>query len=141
MIGKLKKYFNYSFTIFFIFEHIVLICSCFAFLPPQKKKEKRDAIGGNYLCAHLRRADFLHGRESTTPSLRAAATQIANRTRTLNLNVVFVSSDCTGQEYRDLKSYMPRLKLHRFRANWIHNESLNPGAVAIIDQIICSHAR
>lgn len=99
-------------------------------------------MGGNYLCVHLRRADFVQGRESTTPSLRAAATQIKTKAMMLDLQTVFVSSDCTGQEYRDLKSYLPRLKMIKFvAATEKERIQLKPGGIAIIDQIICSHAR
>lgn len=102
----------------------------------------RTAIGGNYLCAHLRRADFLQGRESTTPSLRAAATQIKTKAMNHSLQTVFVSSDCTGQEYHDLKSYLPRLKVHKFvPATGEERVRLKPGGIAIVDQIICSHAK
>lgn len=106
------------------------------------QKQQRTAIGGNYLCAHLRRADFLQGRESTTPSLRAAATQIKTQATTHNLQTVFVSSDCTVQEYLDLKSYLPRLKVVKFiPATETERIHLKPGGIAIVDQIICSHAR
>lgn len=103
---------------------------------------RRDATGGNYLCAHLRRADFLRGREATTPSLRAAATQISNRTKQYHCDTVFISSDCTGKEFKDLKSYLPRQRLVKFRPNTMTERAqLGPGAIAIVDQIICSYAR
>jgi peptide-O-fucosyltransferase len=56
----------------------------------------RHAVGGDYLCAHLRRADFLYGRESTTPSLTSAASQIKYKLTELGLKNVFISSDCSG---------------------------------------------
>lgn len=100
------------------------------------------AYGGNYLCAHLRRADFLHGREKTTPSLRAAATQISAKLKKHNLRTVFVSSDCTGQEYHDLKSYLPRYRVIKFKpSSSVEQKSFGAGGIAIIDQIICSHSR
>lgn len=105
-------------------------------------QQHRAAIGGNYMCVHLRRADFLQGREPTTPSLRAAATQIKTKAKTYDLQTVFVSSDCTEQDYRDLKSYLPSLKVVKFSpASEKERIYLKPGGIAIVDQIICSHAR
>lgn len=107
-----------------------------------KIQESRQAIGGNYLCAHLRRADFLHGREETTPTLRSAASQISAKLKTLKLRTVFVSSDCTGQEYHSLKSYLQRFRVVKFTpSSSAEREQLKPGGIAIIDQIVCSHAR
>lgn len=55
----------------------------------------RTTKGGEYLCAHLRRADFLYGREKTTPTLSSAAKQIKIKLKELNLEKVFISSDCS----------------------------------------------
>lgn len=105
-------------------------------------QEQRSAIGGNYLCAHLRRADFLNGREDTTPTLRSAATQILHKLKALQLRAVFVSSDCTGQEYRSFKSFLSRYHVTRFQPSSLaERDRLKPGGIAIVDQIICSHAR
>lgn len=100
------------------------------------------ALGGNYLCAHLRRADFVHGREETTPTLRSAATQILHKLKALRLRTVFISSDCTGQEYQNFKSYLSRYHVKRFKpSSSVERDRLKPGGIAIVDQIICSHAR
>lgn len=100
------------------------------------------ARGGNYLCAHLRRADFVNGREETTPTLRSAATQIFHKLKALQLRTVFISSDCTGQEYRSLKSYLSRYHVKRFKpSSSIERDHFKPGGIAIVDQIICSHAK
>lgn len=53
-------------------------------------------IGGQYACAHLRRADFVRGRENTTPSVISAARQIRKILLDHHLKHVFISSDCTG---------------------------------------------
>ncbi|XP_055550037.1 GDP-fucose protein O-fucosyltransferase 2 [Wyeomyia smithii] len=106
------------------------------------EKPYRKAKGGEYLCAHLRRADFLHGREKTTPTLRSAAVQIKRRLLELGLRKVFVASDCHRTEFHELKNYLKRFKVVRFtpeskqQLDW-----LKDGGVAIVDQIICSHAR
>lgn len=105
-------------------------------------QEHRGAKGGNYICAHLRRADFVHGREETTPTLRSAATQILVKLKELHLKNVFVASDCTGQEFRSFKSYLSRYSVHRFTPSSADERNrLKPGGIAIVDQIICSHAK
>lgn len=67
-------------------------------LPPnwQDEKPHRMAIGGDYLCAHIRRSDFVLGREKTTPSLRSVANQIKVRLKELGLSKIFISSDCSS---------------------------------------------
>ncbi|XP_053698053.1 GDP-fucose protein O-fucosyltransferase 2 [Sabethes cyaneus] len=106
------------------------------------EKPYRKARGGEYLCAHLRRADFLHGREKTTPTLRSAALQIKRRLLELGLRKVFIASDCHRSEFHDLKILLKRFKVVRYspeskqQLDW-----LKDGGVAILDQIICSHAR
>lgn len=92
------------------------------------------------MCAHLRRRDFLSGRDRTTPTLRSAAKQISNKLKELGLRTVFISSDCTGQEFHDLRSYLMRFRVTKFVAPR-DQQRLEPGAVAIIDQIICSKSR
>lgn len=105
-------------------------------------QEHRNAKGGNYVCGHLRRADFVQGREETTPSLRSAATQILVKLKELHIKNVFVSSDCTGQEFRNFKSFLSRYRVTKFvPSSMEERERLKPGGIAIIDQIICSHAR
>ncbi|XP_058444275.1 GDP-fucose protein O-fucosyltransferase 2 [Malaya genurostris] len=102
----------------------------------------RKARGGDYLCAHLRRADFLHGRQKTTPSLRAAASQIKQRLLELGLRKVFISSDCDRTEFHELKNHLKRFKVVRYTPESKQEaERLKDGGIAIIDQIICSHAR
>lgn len=111
-------------------------------LPNFRFQEHRTAKGGNYLCAHLRRADFLHGRDETTPSLRSAATQVLHKLKELHLKSVFISSDCTGQEYRNFKSFLSRYRVTKFTpSSNEERDRLKPGGIAIVDQIICSHAR
>lgn len=98
--------------------------------------------GGNYICAHLRRADFLYGREKTTPSLRAAAEQIKSSLKRFDLRDVFISSDCSGPEYMELKSHLKRYRVTRFKpATQEQRMQLRDGGIAIVDQVVCSYAR
>lgn len=97
--------------------------------------------GGDYICAHLRRGDFVYGREKTTPTLRSASSQIKKLAKTLGLDQVFLSSDCSRAELMDLLSFMKRLRVYKYIPHAEEGEKLKDGEVAIIDQIICSKAR
>lgn len=98
--------------------------------------------GGDYVCAHLRRADFIYGREKTTPSLRSAADQIKEALRQLRLRDVFISSDCSGAEFMELKTHLKRHRVVRFTpATQQQRTELRDGGIAIVDQIVCSYAR
>lgn len=106
------------------------------------EKPYRGARGGDYLAVHLRRADFLYGREKTVPSLQSAVAQIKAKLKELELGVVFIASDCTGNEFNDLKSYLRPFRVVKYKPESTEQfEQLKDGGVAIIDQIICSHAR
>lgn len=59
------------------------------------EKEYRGALGGDYICAHLRRGDFVHGREKSIPSMKSAANQIKKILKELNLKKIFIASDCS----------------------------------------------
>ncbi|GAB0092217.1 GDP-fucose protein O-fucosyltransferase 2 [Sergentomyia squamirostris] len=109
----------------------------------EDEREYRKAIGGDYVCAHLRRADFLYGRESTTPTLRSASSQIKRIAKMLGIDQVFLASDCTRSELMDLLTYMKRLRVYKYipPSGVEGQEPLKDGEVAIIDQIICSNAR
>lgn len=106
------------------------------------EKAYRGAKGGNYLAVHLRRADFLYGREKTVPSLQSAVAQIKKKLKELDLGVVFIASDCTGNEFNDLKSYLKPYRVIKYKPESQEQfEQIKDGGIAIIDQIICSHAR
>lgn len=102
--------------------------------------EHRTSVGGAYLAAHLRRSDFLYGREKTTPTLLSASVQLKRKLRQLNLTTVFLASDCTGHEFLDFKNLMRPFRVVKYTPESRSNE-LNDGSVAIIDQIIASYAR
>lgn len=63
----------------------------------ENEKMQRKARGGPYVCAHLRRADFVHGRGNQLPSLQYAAEQIRNVLNTLKLEKVFIATDSTPE--------------------------------------------
>ncbi|KAM8719491.1 hypothetical protein ACLKA7_012104 [Drosophila subpalustris] len=106
------------------------------------ERPKRDARGGDYLCAHLRRGDFVKSRESTTPTLKAAAQQIKQLLRAFNLSTVFVASDATPYELLELKELFYRFRFVHFTPESnAQRHQLKDGGVAIVDQLICSYAR
>ncbi|KAH8394412.1 hypothetical protein KR222_004829 [Zaprionus bogoriensis] len=106
------------------------------------ERPKRDARGGDYLCAHLRRGDFVRSRESTTPTLKAAAQQMKQLLRAFNLTTVFVASDATPYELLELKELFYRFRLVHFTPeSSAQRQRLRDGGVAIVDQLICAYAR
>lgn len=109
----------------------------------EREQGVRRIKGGDYVCAHLRRGDFVFGREKTTPTLRSASTQIKKLAKQLSLDQVFLSSDCSRAELMDLLSFMKRLRVYKFipHVDLAVESPLKDGEVAIIDQIICSKAR
>ncbi|KAG4080160.1 hypothetical protein HA402_008231 [Bradysia odoriphaga] len=108
----------------------------------QDEKSHRSAVGGDYVCAHIRRADFVLGREKTTPSLRSVGNQVKVRLKQLDSSKIFISSDCSGSEFKTLKSYLMRHKVYRYQPESAEQKNrIKDGGMAIIDQIICSHAR
>lgn len=102
----------------------------------------RGAIGGPYIAAHLRRADFLYGREKTTPSLLSAATQLKRKLRSHNVTTLFLASDCTGHELLDFKNLMRPFRTVKYTPeSRTQLKELTDGGVAIVDQIIASYSR
>ncbi|EFA07652.2 GDP-fucose protein O-fucosyltransferase 2 [Tribolium castaneum] len=112
------------------------------FLPEnwEDEKPKRSTKGGPYLGVHLRRRDFLRGRAHQVPSINSITQQITNLLEKLNLSQVFIATDADEDEYRDIIKNIP-FKTQRYTPDSETREKIKDGGVAIIDQIICSHAR
>uniref|UniRef100_A0A1B6M638 GDP-fucose protein O-fucosyltransferase 2 n=1 Tax=Graphocephala atropunctata TaxID=36148 RepID=A0A1B6M638_9HEMI len=103
---------------------------------------RRTAKGGPYLGVHLRRKDFLNGRPKEIPSLVDSADQIKTHLEKLKLSIVFVATDMPSEEYEILKNILLKDGLQSLKFNVNKEESrYNEGGLAIIDQIIASHAR
>lgn len=64
---------------------------------------KTDAIpkGGDYVCGHLRRQDFLYGRANDIPSLKIAANKLERIAQSLHLRNIFIASDGTKKGISD----------------------------------------
>lgn len=68
-------------------------------LPQDWREESKEsvAVGGSYICGHLRRQDFLYGRPDDVPSLRHAAKQLKKIAKATNLTTVFIATDGTDR--------------------------------------------
>ncbi|XP_039500793.1 GDP-fucose protein O-fucosyltransferase 2 [Drosophila santomea] len=106
------------------------------------ERPKRNAKGGDYLCAHLRRGDFVRAREATTPTLKAAAQQIKQLLRAFNMTTVFLATDATPYELMELKELFYRFRLVHFAPESnAQRRELKDGGVAVVDQLVCAYAR
>ncbi|XP_020709832.2 GDP-fucose protein O-fucosyltransferase 2 isoform X2 [Athalia rosae] len=110
--------------------------------PPDWRKEReRQALGGPYLCVHLRRRDFVTARRNTVPTIKGAASQLNEKMKALNLSVIFVATDAEDYEYNELKSYLDKYTVLKYSPSRNVRTLYKDGGIAIIDQIICSKAR
>jgi len=103
------------------------------------KCKEGDAIGGPYIGVHLRRKDFVHVRKDYVPSLQVVATALKQKMAELKINKVFVASDGTKEEMKELKKLVPEIVMYQPTKEKL--KEFKMGGVAIIDQIICSKAR
>ena len=101
------------------------------------RKYHGDALGGNYLSVHLRQGDFAKSRPNDTPTIKCAIQQIKFIMNKLSLTDVFIASDTDANGLVQLENGLnsANIKLHRYK-----NNSLSDGQLAIVDQIIASHA-
>ncbi|KAH7731482.1 GDP-fucose protein O-fucosyltransferase 2 precursor [Aphelenchoides avenae] len=104
------------------------------------KKLHGDARGGDYVCLHWRRRDFVWAHKEHVPSVKATAKQILRLVKHLSLKKVFLSTDADSDEAAELGSLLKEanISLHRFADK---DGELSDGAIAIIDQWVCAHAR
>lgn len=111
--------------------------------PNDWRKETLQVIagGGPYLAVHLRRKDFLWGRSKEVPDLQFAAKQLEERMEKLQLKTIFIASDAPKPEFAELKTHLSQYKVLRFEPTPTMKFQIKDGGVAIVDQIICSHAR
>ncbi|CAH0550446.1 unnamed protein product [Brassicogethes aeneus] len=106
------------------------------------EKPNRNAKGGPYLSVHMRRKDFVKSRPQETPSLKNVSEQIKKTLDKLKLDAVFISTDAPDKEYKTLVDLIgPKYKVFKYSGDKYVKEKFKDGGIAIIDQIICSHAR
>jgi hypothetical protein len=111
---------------------------------------------GAYVAAHVRRADYLPFYSDTTaPPLFVIAEQLRRAAHTAGVTVVFVATDGTAEELRELEHAVTAddsgggggngLRLLAFRPDidesTVDADVLLDAQVAIVDQIICVNAR
>lgn len=80
-------------------------------------------------------------RKGQIPSLEGAAEQVKEKMSQQGLGVVFVATDAPPQEFEEFKGRLPGYRVERFDPGREKLQRYKDGGVAIIDQIICSHAR
>ena len=68
-----------------------------------QRPARKDSRGGPYLCAHLRRKDYLWARKDKLPSLEGAAQQIERKLGALDLKTVFIATDAPLEEFDTIK--------------------------------------
>ncbi|XP_054288620.1 GDP-fucose protein O-fucosyltransferase 2-like [Macrosteles quadrilineatus] len=104
---------------------------------------QRSAKGGPYLSVHLRRQEFKVGHPDAVPTIHETVQQIKKHLNDLGLNTVFVATDATEQEYIRIKSMLHADNLFaiRFLDTIPNNKTFKDAELAIIDQIIASHAK
>ncbi|VEN54367.1 unnamed protein product [Callosobruchus maculatus] len=107
----------------------------------EDEKPNRKPRGGPYVAIHLRRRDFLRSRSKEIPSLENVAEQVSKTLQRLKLQTVFVATDGSAKEFEHLSSLLSRYKVKRYTASEAFRSKYKDGGVAIVDQIICSHAR
>lgn len=103
---------------------------------------------GNFICAHLRRADFVWAHKEDVPSLEGAANQMEKLAKKLNMNRLFLCTDAKSAEVNRLTEVLTAngLRVERFGAEQQQEEGeetparLSDAAISIIDQWICAHA-
>ena len=67
--------------------------------------------------------------------------QLVKKLRTLHLDLLFVATDASEKEMKVLRDNTPGIRVVRYRPSEAELREYKDGGVAIIDQIVCSHAR
>ncbi|CAH2227585.1 GDP-fucose protein O-fucosyltransferase 2 [Pararge aegeria] len=97
-----------------------------------------------YISVHWRRQDFARARISEVPSLLGTAIQIDKAIKKYHstIDYIFIASDAQNSELIQLEHQLKHLgyKVHFYIPSKLDLEQFSDGGIAIIDQIICSHA-
>lgn len=117
----------------------------------------RNAKGGPYVAIHVRRKDFIRSRPNEASSIADIAQQTEKILKKLKLKNVFLATDglpegiycyfhiidkaCIFSEFDELSSRLSKYKVLRYEPTEEVKMKYKDGGIAIIDQIICSHAR
>lgn len=111
----------------------------------QMKRKYGDAKGGPYVAIHLRRKDYLYAHSKEVPSLENAAKTVKDYLTKYNLSKLFIASDMNNYDLFGFEKLMNGYEVYyRHRYYYDTYEELEKyfdGALAIMDQWICAHAR
>ena len=108
----------------------------------REQRAERRLRGGEYGCVHLRRGDFARSRGKEVPSVEWSAKQLNTRLAEWKLDKLFVATDADRKEMAELyKNLDENIEILTFTPEPKELEEFKDGGVAIIDQIICSHAK
>jgi peptide-O-fucosyltransferase len=103
---------------------------------------KRDSPkGGQYMCVHMRRKDYVYSREGQIPSVKGAAAQVKKKMEEQGIKAVFVSTDAPMEEFKEFESQLEGFSVEKYIPDHDALHTYRDGGVAIIDQSICSHAK
>lgn len=91
----------------------------------------------NYICVHLRRRDFIWSHPGDIPSIKGAAKQLVNLANLLQMKNVFISTDTSMDEIKELTDLLNNDDISVWRFD---SSGQSDAANAIIDQLICSYA-
>ncbi|XP_038221065.1 GDP-fucose protein O-fucosyltransferase 2 [Zerene cesonia] len=101
-------------------------------------------ICNNYASVHWRRQDFARYRKNDVPSIKGTAKQIHKQIKQFNsyINTVFIATDADMTSLRQLELELTQLGylVYYFKPSTADLDKYKDGGIAIIDQIICSHA-
>ena len=75
------------------------------------------------------------------PSVASVGQQLAKKLKKKNLDTLFVATDASEKELKVLIDNTPGVRVVRYRPSEAELRDYRDGGVAIIDQIVCSHAR
>ncbi|CAD6190420.1 unnamed protein product [Caenorhabditis auriculariae] len=102
----------------------------------QDDQPRRNAKGGPFVCTHWRRRDFLRSRKADLPSINGTAIQLVKLTKKYKVKKIFLATDAPDSEVEELRKEIgDAAELFQFK-----DDRFIDGAIAIIDQWICSHA-
>lgn len=101
-------------------------------------------ICSSYISVHWRRQDFAKARKKDVPSVQGTVNQIDKAIKKFNPDIVnvFIASDASSSEIIGLENQLKLLgyKVYFYLPSKSDLEEYKDGGLAIIDQIICSHA-
>lgn len=110
----------------------------------KKHQPKKGSMGGsNYIAAHVRRKDYVnlinYGRN--VPSLKAACDLLLKKAEELKIEKIYIATDGNADEVAELKSHLSDKMMRWEPESPDQARKLRKGGAAIVDQILCSHAK